>query len=89
MIEVDGKHHEKGSGGWGEQAGAQWARDRQLDSSVLGAGGRLVRLHHRDSPTWQLCVQAAIQQVQQHPTSTFVYYSPSYPESSRVAEASM
>lgn len=89
MVEVDGSHHEEGSSGWGEPAGAQWQRDRQLDSSVLAAGGRMVRLHYRDEPTWQLCMQAAIERVQQQPAASFVYYSPSYPDSSRVTQPGM
>lgn len=89
LVEVDGSQHEEGSSGWGEAAGAQWQRDRQLDRSVLAAGGRLVRLHYRDEPTWQLCMQAAMDQVQQQPGASFVYYSPSYPESSRVTAPDM
>lgn len=83
-VEVDGKHHDEHSGGWGEEPGQQWARDRALDRSVLSTGGRLVRLHYKDSATWQLCMLAAMHAVCSSPSSSFIYYSPSYPPSSRI-----
>jgi hypothetical protein len=43
-----------------------------------------VRLHHLDTSSWAKHVQAAIKHVQQHPNSSFVYYSASYPQHSRV-----
>jgi very-short-patch-repair endonuclease len=86
MVQVDGKQHDKDKSAWGEAAGAQWARDRELDRSVLSGGGRMVRLHHSDTATWPLCMLAAMQQVQQQTDSSFLYYSPSYPMSSRVAQ---
>lgn len=86
MVEVDGKHHDKDKGGWGEKPGAQWERDRQLDRSVLSTSGRLLRLHYRDAATWHLCVLEAMHTVRLNPSSSFVYYSPSYPLDSRVTK---
>lgn len=84
LLEVDGAQHAESSTGFGQQQGAQHERDRQLDRDVLAAGRRLLRLHHQDAASWGQHVQAAIQRAQQQPSSGFVFYSASYPESSRV-----
>lgn len=89
LVEVDGSQHGAGRVAWCEQAGAQFERDRQLDRGVLSSGGRLVRLHWQDEASWHKTVQAAIQRVQQQPNSSFIYYSPSYPEWCRVQGAGM
>lgn len=84
MVEVDGRQHAQHSSGWGEEAAAQWERDRQLDRAVLSSGRRLVRLHWRDAASWEQHVMAAMRRVQQDPSSSFVYYSASYPACCRV-----
>lgn len=87
VIEVDGSQHSASSTGFGQEAGAQHERDRQLDRSVLSSRHRLVRLHHQDAASWGRHMLAAMRRVQQQPDSSFVYYSASYPESSRVQPA--
>jgi hypothetical protein len=84
LIDIDGKQHELHNGGWGEEAGVQWARDRQFDRAVLSMGKRPVRLHWCDEASWSKHVQAAIERVQREPGSSFVYYSASYPQWCRV-----
>lgn len=86
MVEVDGSQHAESSTGFGQAAGAQHKQDRQVDRAVLAMGGRLVRLHWQDEASWMRHVQAAIQRVQQQPNSSFVYYSASFPQSSRVPQ---
>jgi very-short-patch-repair endonuclease len=85
MIEVDGAQHAQSSTGWGEPAGAQHERDRQLDRLVLSMGLRLLRLHHQDAACWHKHVLAAMKKVQEQPQCSFVWYTASYPASSRVA----
>lgn len=84
MCELDGSQHAAESTGLGQEAGAQYRRDRDFDRAVKAAGRRLVRLHHRDVDNWHKTVQAAIDRAQQHPSVGFVYYSPAYPEWCRV-----
>ena len=84
LIEVDGAQHALSSTGFGQQAGEQFRRDREVDTAVLAGGQRLVRLHHQDAAHWGKHVQAAIRHVHQQPNSSFVYYSASYPQHSRV-----
>lgn len=84
MCEIDGSQHAAESTGFGQDAGAQCLRDRAFDRAVKAAGKRLVRLHHRDVANWHTTVQAAIQRAQQQPGKGFVYYSPAYPDWSRV-----
>lgn len=84
LVEVDGSQHAQSSTGFGQAAGDQYRRDRQLDASVVSSGKALVRLHHQDSASWARHVHAAIQRLQQNPSSSFVYYSSSYPASRRV-----
>lgn len=84
MIEVDGEQHAQSSSGWGQAAGAQCERDRQFDRAVRNSGGRLLRLHWADVPSWLAHVQAAIQQCSQQPAAGFVFYSASYPPERRV-----
>lgn len=84
MIEVDGQQHAENSSGWGEAAGAQCERDRRFDRAVLDSGGRLLRLHWADEPSWPAHVHAAIQQCNRQPATGFVFYSASYPPERRV-----
>ena len=84
LKEVDASQHAASSSGFGQSVGAQYERDCQLDRAVLSNGMRLVQLHHLDAASWCKHVQEAMQRVQQYPYSSFVYYSASKPESSRV-----
>jgi very-short-patch-repair endonuclease len=92
LIEVDGSQHAAGSTGFstgfGQPAGAQHERDREVDRGVLRSGLRLLRLHHADAHHWGKHVLAAITRVQHAPQCSFVYYSASYPASSRVCTTS-
>lgn len=87
LIEVDGSQHLQAGSAFGEAAGEQYRRDREVDRGVLSSGARMVRLDCRDAASWASHVQAAMRRVQQQPSSSFVYYSASYPASSRVTAA--
>ena len=78
LIEADGRQHEPGAAGWGEEDGQQFERDREFDRKVLASGRRLVRLSMRDKQSWGKHVQAALRRAQQQPGGAFVYYSHSY-----------
>ena len=84
LMEVDGAQHATDSTGFGEEQGEQCRRDKRFDHAVLSGGGRLLRLHHQDKPSWGRHILAALQKCQQEPGSNFVYYSASYPTSRRV-----
>lgn len=78
LVEVDGPQHAPSSTGFGEEAGAQCARDQQFERSVLSSGMRLLRLHWADLFSWPAHMQAALQRCRQQPSSSFIYYSASY-----------
>lgn len=84
LVEVDGAQHAASSTGFGQDRGAQCERDQQFDRAVLDSGKRLLRLHWADAASWLSHMRAAIRRVQEQPSSSFVYYTASYPAHRRV-----